>query len=240
MNFMEQLKSPAVAAALIVVTAGGAAAQQSSPELLSRVDHLVYATPDLDRGIAELEKLLGVRATAGGQHLGLGTRNALIALGPYTYIEIIAPDPAQPAPALPRRFGIDDLKSSRLVTWAAKGTNLEQLRADAVQNGIALGKVQPGGRRRPDGVQLSWQSTDSQASVGDGIVPFIIDWGQSPHPAQSAAKGATLVSLRVEHPDAANVQRMLEQLGLRVVVSAGARAALIATIDSPRGRVELR
>jgi hypothetical protein len=53
----------------------------ASPQLLGRVDHLVYATPDLKLGIHKLEKLLGVRATPGGQHLGLGTRNALIALG---------------------------------------------------------------------------------------------------------------------------------------------------------------
>lgn len=187
-----------------------------------------------------MEKLLGVRATPGGQHLGLGTRNALIALGPLTYIEIIAPDPDQPAPPSPRKFGIDELKASRVVTWAAKGTELEKFRADAVNKGIPLGKVAPAGRRRPDGVQLSWESTDSQANVGDGIVPFFIDWGQSPHPAQTAAKGATLVSLRAEHPDAKNVQHMLEQLGLPLTVKTGAHPVLIATIDSPRGRVELR
>jgi hypothetical protein len=219
---------------------GGLHEQQASPELLSRVDHLVYATTDLNSGIAEMEKRLGVRATPGGQHLGLGTRNALIALGPLTYIEIIAPDPDQPAPPSPRKFGIDELKASRVVTWAAKGTELEKFRADAVNKGIPLGKVAPAGRRRPDGVQLSWESTDSQANVGDGIVPFFIDWGQSPHPAQTAAKGAILISLRAEHPDAKNVQRMLEQLGLLLPVKAGARPALIATIDGPRGRVELR
>jgi hypothetical protein len=208
--------------------------------MLARVDHLVYATPDLARGVAELEKLLGVRAAPGGQHLGLGTRNALIALGPYTYIEIIAPDPDQPKPSSPRRFGIDGLTASRIVTWAAKGTDLEQLRADAVRNGIPLGKVAPASRRRPDGVELVWHSTDSQATVADGIVPFFIDWGRSPHPAESAAKGATLVALRAEHPDAKNVERMLQRLGLAVPVIAGARPALVATIDCPRGRVELR
>jgi len=30
---------------------------------LSRVDHLVYASPDLDLGISQIEELLGVRAT---------------------------------------------------------------------------------------------------------------------------------------------------------------------------------
>ncbi len=204
------------------------------------VDHLVYATPDLALGVDELEQLLGIRATPGGQHPELGTRNALIALGPDSYIEIVAPDPGQPAPSTPRWFGIDELSHSKLITWAAKGTDLKELRADAVRKGIPLGAVARGGRRRPDGVQLSWQLTDPRASVADGIVPFFIDWGTSPHPAESAAKGATLVSLRAEHPDALNVQRTLQQLDLPITVGPGTSAALVATIDCRRGRVEVR
>jgi hypothetical protein len=204
------------------------------------VDHLIYATPDLARGVDELAQLLGVRATLGGQHPGLGTRNALIALGPDSYIEIVAPDPEQPAPSTPRWFGIDELDHSRLVTWAAKGTGLAQLRATAARNGIQLGTVAHGGRRRPDGVELSWQLTDPRACFADGIVPFFIDWGRSPHPASSAAKGATLVALRAEHPDSQGIQHTLQQLGLSLAVGAGASAALIATIDSPRGRIDIR
>jgi catechol 2,3-dioxygenase-like lactoylglutathione lyase family enzyme len=33
----------------------------ASAALLARVDHIVYATPDLNRGIDDLEKLLGAR-----------------------------------------------------------------------------------------------------------------------------------------------------------------------------------
>ena len=62
---------------------GGAAA--AGDGVLSRVDHLVYATPDLALGAETAEKLFGVRATPGGQHPGEGTRNALIVLGPATY-----------------------------------------------------------------------------------------------------------------------------------------------------------
>jgi hypothetical protein len=42
---------------------------------LAQVDHLLYATPDLDLGVATIERLLGVHATTGGQHLGFGTRS---------------------------------------------------------------------------------------------------------------------------------------------------------------------
>ena len=94
---------------------------------LSRVDHLVYASPDLDLGISRIKELLGVRAIPGGSHEGLGTRNALVSLGPNCYLEIIAPDPAQSEYFSPRPFGIDNLKSPSLMAWAAKGTNLDVL-----------------------------------------------------------------------------------------------------------------
>jgi hypothetical protein len=95
----------------------------------------------VEAGVERLERLLGVRATPGGQHLGRGTRNALLALGPDSYLEIIAPDPDQPRPAEPRWFGIDALQEPRLVTWAAKGTSLDRLANDAAERGVTLGAV---------------------------------------------------------------------------------------------------
>ena len=224
----------------ILITTSEGAAQERPVGLLSRVDHLVYATPDLNRGIEEIEKLLGVRASPGGQHPGRGTRNALVVLGPTAYLEIFAPDPEQPPPKEPRPFGLDGLKESRLVAWFVNGSDLERLRDEAVRKGIPLGEVKSGSRKRPDGVELSWQFTDPWTPVADGIVPFLIDWGASPHPARTAARGATLVGLRAEHPDAGDVRRMLRHLGLDLSVKRGKRPALIAVIEGPRGRVELR
>ena len=212
-----------------------------SPLMLGQVDHLVYATPDLDAGIARVEMLTGVRASPGGQHPGRGTRNALIALGPTSYLEIIGPDPAQPKPAEPRRFGIDTLKAPRLVTWAAKGGNLDQIVANARTRGVTYGLVTPGSRRRPDGVLLEWRTTNpTDASAADGLMPFFIDWGKSPHPSGEAATGATLVSLRAEHPDPDRVQTMLSAVGVELPVTRGPAAVLIATVQGPKGRAELR
>ena len=122
----------------------------------------------------------------------------------------------------------------------ANATDLEKLSAEAAQQGIKLGKVNPGGRKRPDGVVLTWKLTDLSTAVADRIVPGFIDWGETPHPARSSAQGAHLVDFRAEHPNPEPVQRMLKQLGIDLPVQAGPQPALIATIVGPKGQIELR
>lgn len=237
---MTTYRFPAVPLAFVALVLAVSAAPRAAGDLLSRVDHLVYATPDLKLGIDTAEQLFGVRASQGGQHPGEGTRNALIALGPSAYFEIIGPDPDQPKPDRPRRFGIDDINVPRLTTWVAKGTDLETFASDAAAHGVNLGAVISGSRKRPDGVVLSWRYTDPRMVLANRLVPYIIDWGASPHPSATAAKGVTLLTLRAEHPDAEHVQEMLRQLGFDLAVTRGPKAALIATFDSPKGRVEIR
>ncbi len=204
------------------------------------VDHLVYATPDLDRGMRDIEAITGVAPTLGGQHPGRGTRNALIALGNDAYLEIVAPDPAQPAPARPRWLGVDGVTTSRITTWAVKGSHLPELRARAVKHDVPLGEVRFASRRRADGVNLSWSLTDPDPLIADGVIPFFIDRDDSPHPSQSAAPGATLVDLRIEHPDPEHVGRMLRVLDLDVIVAAADEPAVIVWTEGRRGLVELR
>ena len=97
-----------------------------------------------------------------------------------------------------------------------------------------------GSRLRPDGALLSWKFTNPRKVLADGLIPFFIDWGASPHPSQSAAAGLSLIDLRAEHPDAKRVEEMLHILGIRLPVQESSSPALIAIIEGPRGRVELR
>jgi hypothetical protein len=204
------------------------------------VDHLVYAAADLSAGMTRIARLLGVEPAAGGQHPDRGTRNALVALGARTYLEIVGPDSDQPAPNGPRWFGVDSLPEPRLVTWAAAVADIEAAVEDARLAGIGLGPLREGRRTRTDGVELLWRFTDPASVVGDGLVPFLIDWGASPHPAATAPDGGALISLRAEHPDPSSVERCLNVLEVEIAVARGQTPALVATIRTRRGDVELR
>ena len=207
--------------------------------LLSRIDHLVYATPDLEDAVEHLHALLGVRATPGGRHPGWGTRNALIALGASTYLEIIGPDPDQSIPSADLRFGIGDLGQPVLVSWAVKTKELEQLVEDARLRDLELGPVSQGKRKQTNGTLLSWRLTAPRPSQG-GLVPFFIDWGQTPSPAHGAAKGCSLRDLRGIHPAPEEIRLKLAGLGLDLPISRGSVPGLVAMLDTPQGRVELR
>ncbi len=208
--------------------------------MLKQVDHLVLATPNLAEGIDEIERLLGVRAMAGGQHLRWGTRNALVSLGGRVYLEIIGPDPDQPGFAGDRVFGVDQLDRSKLVTWAAKGTNLEEVVERAKQRGQDLGDVQEGARERADGELISWRLTDPYRTGNDGIRPFLIDWGSTAHPAPTLPTGCVLLGLRAEHPYPRKVRADLAELGLEIEIDQARQPALVATVGTPKGKVELR
>ena len=205
-----------------------------------RLDHLVLATPDVDATVDALAAQLGVRAATGGRHPGLGTRNALLGLGERCYLEIVGPDEEQPRPDGPRWFGIDTLTAPWLATWCAAATDLAGLRERAVAGGVPIGEVRTGGRVRPDGVQLSWEVTSPFTVLARGLVPFFIDWGASPHPAESAPRGVTLRTLMAEHPEPDAVAGQFRVLGLEVPVHAAERPALVAELDTPNGQVILR
>ncbi len=206
---------------------------------LAPLDHLVYATPHLERTLDDLERALGVRPLPGGAHPAWGTRNAILPLGPATYLEVIGPDPARQE-SRPVIFQLATLSSARLVTWAAKGSGLTALVAGALGHGIRLGALMQGARERPDGTRLSWELTDPLTVVDDGLIPFFIDWGASPHPATSSEAVVTLEEFRAEHPEPERVGARLALLGAELAVAAGPRPRLVATLLSPAGVVTLR
>lgn len=206
------------------------------------IDHLVLATPSVTATAADIGQSWGIEVVAGGAHLGLGTRNELTGLGGSTYLEIVGPDDAQPAPGFPRPFGVDDLSAAALVAWCARPTRpLPEVLAELRADGIDLGGATEMTRLRPDGVLLQWQLTFPMLSAPNhGTVPFLIDWLDSPHPTASLPHEATLRELVITHPQPDLVEAVLVAIGTAssIVVAAG-QPSLRATIDTPRGLVTL-
>ena len=205
----------------------------------SGLDHLVYATPDLGYTVDALSELTGAAIEAGGSHPGWGTRNALVGLGAGAYFEIIGPDPDQPDPEGPRPFVIDDLDEGRLVTWAFRHPDPEQARELILDLGVQLGPVRSKSRMRPDGSSLSWTLTEPEPLVGGGVIPFLIDWGATPHPSSLMPSQCTLVRLEGRHPDPGLLWPVLDALGSDLSVSLGPTPGLTALLTTPRGEIEV-
>ncbi len=200
-----------------------------------QIDHLVYAGRDLMEAVDMATVTLGVDAVPGGQHVGLGTRNFLINLGGQTYLEIIGPDPEQPNPEQPRPFGIDDLRDPQLVAWGARTDDIDAAVAATRDADMGLGDPFAMQRETTHGDVLSWRLTPPTA----GVIPFLIDWGDTPHPTESLAQAAQLVGLRLETKERDEVKLVMKQLGVDVDVRWGFEERLAATIDVEGSRVVL-
>lgn len=203
------------------------------------LDHLVFGVPNLDQGIAMIERQTGVRPAFGGQHPGRGTHNALLSLGGRQYLEIIAVDPTQ-ADASGLLFPeLETLSEPAFVSWAIAVTDIESAAKRARAAGYeAIGPLD-GSRARSDGSLLTWK-TLRIARPSLGLIPFFIAWGtDAVHPSQDAPSGCSLASLEIEDPDPRKMRQMLKDLGADAPVVPGPRTRLKARLATPRGLVEL-
>ncbi len=212
---------------------------------MAELDHIVYASPDVDAGVAYIEELTGARALVGGPHVGRGTHNALLTFDERTYFEIIGIDPEQPEPGHPRPFGLDDIDRPVLAGYAihpSEGESLEEVVETMKAAGFDPGPIVEMSRKKPDGELLTWRLTrgGDRADASDGLdtaLPFAIDWGDQPSPAVSLPSMGALTKLTVSHPDQ-SVLAMVDALGLGVETKAG-ETGLVAAVTTGGNSVEI-
>jgi Glyoxalase-like domain len=202
-----------------------------------RLDHLVYAAPDLDALVAEFTDRTGVAPLLGGRHVGRGTRNHLVGLVGAAYLELIGPDDPAATP-LPDVFGINRLTNPRLAAWVVRPTDLEATVRQARKGGYDPGDIAPLLRRTPDGHLLEWRLTPNRGDRFGGLAPALIDWKGARHPTADGLPQLRLVSLAGRHPDPPAVRRALAALDVVLDVSEGP-AALEAVLDTPRGPITI-
>lgn len=223
-------------AALAASRISRAAPQEIVPKLL---DHILVGSPDLDAGIKFVEGRTGVRAAFGGVHPGAGTQNALLSLGTNRYLEIIAPDPKQPATDDKRNLG--SLEEPVIVGWAQHPGDIEAFAPRLKSEGVEVVGPKPGSRKRPDGRVLNWKTLELKDD-GDGLFPFFIEWGTgSLHPSVDAPQGCHLERFEGFAPDAnlAYLRRRADLLNLDLKIDPGKNPALHAIIAGPKGRLDI-
>ena len=198
--------------------------------MIRGIDHLVVVCADPDAAATELEASLGLRATGGGRHAGMGTFNRIAWLADGTYIELIGIDDAEAAARVPvgaAAVAVSATSGEGLAAYALLDDELE-LTVAALPEG-AFGPVQHGKRTRSDGEVVEWWMAMPQLPLAPDGVPFLIqhayvgaEWGHEAmaerarfrHPLGSPVSLARLDIAAEDPPTAA--ARFHEHLGIDV------------------------
>jgi extradiol dioxygenase family protein len=210
---------------------------RAGPAVPESFDHMLLGCSDLDQGIELVERRVGVRAAMGGVHPGRGSRNALLSFGERRYLEIIAPDPAQPRSSDVRQ--LYKIESPRLIGWVSHVDDIDALARKLTAANVPFKPPVPGSRKRPSGELLRWKLLYLNDDQG-GLLPFFIEWDkQSPHPSIDAPKGCRLDAFELKSPQADALRATVSRLQLGVNVSNAPQPAIHAKLTGPKGTLSL-
>jgi len=229
----------------------------------AQVDHLVVVAASLAQGVTWCEETLGITPGPGGEHPLMGTHNRLFSVAgpafPRAYFEIIAIQPGViPSRALGthRWFDMADKllqarvvqEGPQLVHFVANVCGVVSAVKALAALGLDRGQVLEASRQTAAAL-LKWRITvrDDGQRLFYGGLPTLIQWGDASedparavHPLDAMApSGVTLEALQVSHPHPDKLQAAHAAIGLAGVKVTQGAANLIATLQTPRGRVTL-
>jgi hypothetical protein len=207
-----------------------------------KIDHATIAGRDL----AAMQRALkdaGIPSESGGPHANHATEMALVSFPDGSYLELIAIQAHADPDALAAHAWHKFLEGNAgPCAWAVRPDDLSAEALRLRGRGVAVTPVIRNGRRRPDGVELQWETV--QAGEGDGnFLPFMIhDFTPrarrafpSGSPTTTNYKGVSKIVLGVRDLDAA-IKRYEDAYGLPAPITQedarfGARLAWFA--DTP-------
>ena len=230
--------------------------------MTSQIDHLVVMASTLEAGVAWCEATLGITPSAGGEHEKYGTHNRLFKIAspkhPLAYFEIIAinPDAATAKRSnVARWFDMDDkalqkavAQEPRLITFVASTDDIKAARHALRTQEIERGQIVHASRKSNKGT-LNWQITvrEDGERLFNGCLPTLIQWGKPDaaeplrlHPRNSLPRsGVTLQSIAIRHPSGPKLQAAYEAIGLQGIAIETGPANITATLQTPKGLVQL-
>jgi hypothetical protein len=156
------------------------------------IDHVTVAGRDLKAMTEALRSVTGITAEYGGPHSNHATEMALASFPDGSYLELIAIQPKADAAALAEHYWHKFMEADAgPCAWAIRpadfGGEVERLRKAAV----AVTDPRRAGRKRPDGVDLDWETAQVGPTNG-GFFPFLIhDFTPRDHRAFPGGKPTT-------------------------------------------------
>ena len=199
------------------------------------IDHVIVGIADLEQGIRLLSQVTGVAPERGGQHPGRGTQNALLSLGPHTYLELIAPA-GEPQGEMK---GLLDLHELTPIGWAIGTKDLDATKGRLEAAGFRVSAPRDGSRVKPDGQTLRWRTAALEDVPGE-LTLFLIEWStQTPHPAKTSPAGCTLAAMEIRGPKSEKLAQLVTELRLGATVHEGATPELSLTLNCLAGRITL-
>lgn len=188
--------------------------------MLHGIDHIAIATDDPDAAAQELELRLGLAASGGGRHEGLGTRNRLIWLADGSYLELIGLEDAEEARSWHMGTATVDALAAGggLAAYALDDRPLEADVNTLRGYGSQIGDPVHGSRIRPDGEIVEWW-TAVPPRIGPNGLPFLIE-----HAMNGAEWGTDALAERAAYVHPIGSPVVLVRLDLRATAPADSAA----------------
>jgi hypothetical protein len=154
------------------IVAFAAAIPSMCQEMKVKVDHASYCGPDL-ANMRERLSAIGLPTAYGGPHTEV-THMALLGFRDGSYLELIAPqDPHSQMPP-GQRWRVAMAKDAGPCAWAIGVSDVGAEVKRLSNKGIASVGPIAGGRQKPDGTKLAWESGREGLEDPGSTLPFFI------------------------------------------------------------------
>jgi hypothetical protein len=139
-----------------------------------QIDHVTVAGANLDAMRKALTNATGIPSEYGGRHTNRATEMALVSFPDGSYLELMGIQPHADPTAVARHVWSTFLKrNAGPCAFAIRAGNDKQL-AQLRSTGIHVEGPDRGGRTRPDGTRLEWETTDLGSGLRGTFFPFMI------------------------------------------------------------------
>jgi hypothetical protein len=140
----------------------------------SRIDHVTVAGKSVQQMQAAL-KAIGIDSVFGGRHDNHATEMALVSFPDGSYLELMGIQPGADPQAVAAHVWSSFLDGNAgPCAWALREKDLPAQVKRLKAAGVPVSAPSHSGRRRPDGVQLEWQTSDVGDAVRGTFFPFLI------------------------------------------------------------------